>query len=356
MLKKCTLCGGRLSGGKCEFCGLNNSLYDRDYLKNSYEVPSASSTPAGRAVPHRQSSGGSSDKRQIKRRQKDPVPRRTPSRSSSKMRKLALLLIIAIILLFTLLPALIQAGKNILQEFSASYSVSSLQTDTGSDFYDDSSPYLYVTRDIPESGGAYETVLGNGYYLVGVHIPEGIYTAELKEGTGSFHITDEENMIYDYIWFGDDEEYNEVHYQEDIRLYNGAWVSIDDTVFLTLTTDNAQPLTSESGPNPSAGSAVILDADTYIVGEDFAEGIYDLYLETALDTADSSLELTYPDGNSDYLWMSNSSYSGIQNYYSDHGIKNVVLPAGTVLLLEGDNIVLQPSEEYFDIDYHSYSP
>ena len=68
------------------------------------------------------------------------------------------------------------------------------------------------------------------------------------------------------------------------------------------------------------------------------------------------MELTYPDGNSDYLWMSNSSYSGIQNYYSDHGIKNVVLPAGTVLLLEGDNIVLQPSEEYFDIDYHSYSP
>lgn len=356
MIKKCNLCGGRLSGGKCEFCGLDNSLYGRDYQQKPHETPPAGSAPAKGAAPHRQSSGAAHN-RQTKSRQKSPTPRMTPARPSPNGRRIALVLIISIAVIFVsaLLPVLIQAGKYIVQEFSDSGSDYSWQSDGDSSYYDDYDLYSHVKREIPTSGDSYETVLGDGFYLVGVHIPEGVYTVELQEGTGSFNITDEENIIYEYFWFGDDEDYDEILYLEDVRLYNGAWVSVSDVVFLTLSTDNAQPLTAQPGPDPLADGTVILDEGTYIAGDDFTEGVYDLYPATALEEARSSIDLTYPDGGTDYLWMSNSSYNEIPDYYLEHGVKNVVLSSGTELLLEGDDILLQPSEGYFE-DYQSQSP
>ena len=353
MIKKCTLCGGRLSGGKCEFCGLDHSLYDRDYQQKPHETPSAGSAPAEGAAPHRQSSGAARD-RQTKKRQKSPAPRMTPGRSSPNGRKVALVLIISIAIIFVsaLLPVLIQAGKNIVQEFSDSGSGYSWQSDGDSSYYD---LYSHVKREIPANGDSYETVLGEGFYLVGVHIPEGVYTVELQEGTGSFNITDEENIIYEYFWFGDDEEYDQILYLEDVRLYNGAWVAVSDVVFLTLSTDNAQPLTAQPGLDPLADGTVMLDAGTYIAGDDFTEGVYDLYPATDLETERSTIDLIYPDGGTDYLWMSNSSYNEIPDYYLEDGVKNVVLSSGTELLLEGDDILLQPSEGYFE-DYQSQSP
>lgn len=381
MIKKCTLCGGRLSNGKCEFCGLDNTLYDPDHLNDLFQTSPTGPTSAKGAAPQRQAPPGRTSSGRVPsgsaplnktpsgRQWKSSARPGMPARSPKKAPILVLFIAIAVIFLSALLPTLFRAGGNLLDDISDSGIISSWQSDTdggsddldfvydyldNQDYYDDYDPYSYVTREIPQSGDSYETVLGSGSYIVGIHIPEGVYTAELNEGSGSLHITDEENIIYEYIWFGDDEEYDEVTYQDDIRLYNGARIDIDDAVFLNLTTDNAQPLVQETTPNPLAGSDISVKEGTYIVGEDLETGIYDLFLESGPDSAYSSLDLVYPDGSTDYLWMNNSSYNEIRDYYSEHGIKNIVLPAGTEFVLEGEDIILKPSESYFDIE--SYSP
>ena len=38
MAGRCSLCGSRLNNGKCEFCGLDNRMYDRNYLKDPYHL------------------------------------------------------------------------------------------------------------------------------------------------------------------------------------------------------------------------------------------------------------------------------------------------------------------------------
>ena len=38
MAGRCSLCGSRLNNGKCEFCGLDNRMYDRQYLKDPYHM------------------------------------------------------------------------------------------------------------------------------------------------------------------------------------------------------------------------------------------------------------------------------------------------------------------------------
>ena len=215
----------------------------------------------------------------------------------------------------------------------------------------------FATREIPSSGDAYETVLGNGIYRVGVHIPEGVYRAELVEGTGGIGIDDEENSIYHYVTFGTESEYDQVTEEEDIRLYNGADLSIDSGVILRFTTENAQPLTQEIKENPLS-EPVSLEAGTYTSGDGIIpEGIYDI---TALDTLEddygySSVTLTYPNGSSEYLWVDSTDYAPVSDEYTDTGAKNIVIPDGTEVSVEYGSITLTPSEVYYDVDYTEYT-
>ena len=77
---------------------------------------------------------------------------------------------------------------------------------------------------------------------MGVDIPEGVYRADLVEGSGVLNVTDDENGIYMGTYFDEDDDVNGVISQTDIRLYNGAAIEIDSGVILKLTTANAQPM------------------------------------------------------------------------------------------------------------------
>ena len=289
--------------------------------------------------------------------------------SGRRRRGLAVWIIIIAVILIAALPALTDIVSNILGNgFSTvtdtftSDSVSYNMDDTGYDddyIWDDSDydPYSFATREIPSSGDAYETVLGNGIYRVGVHIPEGVYRAELVEGTGGIGIDDEENSIYHYVTFGTESEYDQVTEEEDIRLYNGADLSIDSGVILRFTTENAQPLTQEIKENPLS-EPVSLEAGTYTSGDGIVpEGIYDI---TALGTLEddygySSVTLTYPNGSSEYLWVDSTDYAPVSDEYTDTGAKNIVIPDGTEVSVEYGSITLTPSEVYYDVDYTEYT-
>ena len=106
---------------------------------------------------------------------------------------------------------------------------------------------------------------------------------ELAEESADLHITDTENIIYDSVWFGDEAEYDEVTEADDIRLYNGAEISITGGGSLIFTTDNAQPFTQETAANPLTES-FILEEGVSIAGENIRRGSMTLYSRKMTNT------------------------------------------------------------------------
>ncbi len=377
MAGRCSLCGSRLNNGKCEFCGLDNRMYDRNYLKDPYhlaEIAREADTPkappgqtqrppgtSGRSgstaqktvftanPPARHGAGSSS------RRQKQDVSSWQKRQNSGASRSRAVIVIVILVILICIAgPVLFQIGKSVIETGTVP-DTDSWQSAVDSLFSDDDSsldfngydPYDYVTREIPEDGTDYEVTLSDGFYQVGIHIPEGVYHVELAEESADLHIADTENIIYDSVWFGDETEYDEVTEADDIRLYNGAEISITGGGSLLFTTDNAQPFTQETAANPLTES-FILEEGSSTAGEYIPEGMYDILLAETDEYISFGLEISYPNELSEYLWASNSSGE------PEERIRNVIIPAGTELTLDGGPVKLEPSEGYFEADLSDY--
>ena len=367
MAGRCSLCGSRLNNGKCEFCGLDNRMYDRNYLKDPYhlaEIAREADTPkappgqtqrppgtSGRSgstaqktvftanPPARHGAGSSS------RRQKQDVSSWQKRQNSGASRSRAVIVIVILVILICIAgPVLFQIGKSVIETGTVP-DTDSWQSAVDSLFSDDDSSldlndydaYDYVTREIPEDGTDYEVTLSDGFYQVGIHIPEGVYHVELAEESADLHIADTENIIYDSVWFGDETEYDEVTEADDIRLYNGAEISITGGGSLLFTTDNAQPFTQETAANPLTES-FILEEGSSTAGEYIPEGMYDILLAETDEYISFGLEISYPNELSEYLWASNSSGE------PEERIRNVIIPAGTELTLDGGPVKLEPSE------------
>ena len=374
MTGRCSLCGSRLNNGKCVFCGLNNKMYGREYMRNPYHLPSAGADTGARksesahrekiprmpGIPETTKIRGNSVQRltisATPPRRNDYTRIKNPD-SKAKKYKAVTLITILIIVICMFAPALIQIIRSMLDAGSSSEGkpwltgIENIFSD-GSDVsntYEDHDPYEYVTREIPDTGSTYETTIGGGVYQVGIHMPEGVYQAELAYGTGSLQISDAENLIYESIWFGEDGEDEEVTEADGLWLYNGAQITISGSAALTFTTSNAQPLTQDTTANPLTES-VILDEGIYTVGEGvLPEGIYDVVMKESEGYVSFSLELLYPNGSREFLWTARDSAS------SEGRIRNVILPTGTELTFDGDPAEFLPGEGYFEVNYAEYA-
>lgn len=114
-----------------------------------------------------------------------------------------------------------------------------------------------------------------------------------------------------------------------------------------FTTDNAQPFTQETAANPLTES-FILEEGSSTAGEYIPEGMYDILLAETDEYISFGLEISYPNELSEYLWASNSSGE------PEERIRNVIIPAGTELTLDGGPVKLEPSEGYFEADLSDY--
>ena len=377
MAGRCSLCGSRLNNGKCEFCGLDNRMYDRNYLKDPYhlaEIAREADTPKAppgqtqRPAAASARSGSSAQKTVFtakpparkgadfsSRRQKQDVSSWQKRQNSGASKSRAVIVIVILVILICIAgPVLFQIGKSVIETGTVP-DTDSWQSAVDSLFSDDDSSldlndydaYDYVTREIPEDGTDYEVTLSDGFYQVGIHIPEGVYHVELAEESADLHIADTENIIYDSVWFGDETEYDEVTEADDIRLYNGAEISITGGGSLLFTTDNAQPFTQETAANPLTES-FILEEGSSTAGEYIPEGMYDILLAETDEYISFGLEISYPNELSEYLWASNSSGE------PEERIRNVIIPAGTELTLDGGPVKLEPSGGYFEADLSDY--
>ena len=365
---RCRLCGGKLAGSRCTFCGLDNTCYDRDYTyqkalsrqrrverKVENHTPArpaqaASAPPPRSPQPSAPRSAPAAAPRPAYRPSSVPSPKRR--NGAAKISVIIIIIFIFVSVLASALPALEEAAGSL---FSAN-TYSSLYSD-GYDWDDDDwDPYGFVTREIPETGEAYETVIGPGIYQIGIHIPEGVYHAELLSGEGGVDITDNENSIYDYTYFGTDEEYDEVTGLDDIRLYSGAELNIDSSMLIRLSTENAQPLTEQPYAAETDGTYRLPEGE-YTAGTDgLPEGIYDISVDTDPDEpyGYANIILLYPDGSSEYFWADSPESAVSIDGYSSAGVKNVVIPDGTEVSVEYGDILLTPGQGCYNVDYDSY--
>ena len=213
-------------------------------------------------------------------------------------------------------------------------------------------PYEYVERELSETGNTFVCTVEPGEYIVGVHLPEGAYTINLVEGSGSVSIDDFENSIYLWNSFGTDEEYDEIQTWEDVRLYEGASVSVHNGVLLEFATENArmEEMEAERMQNPLTESVRLEKGKTYTVGKDFPEGVYDAQIESGWSSVEYQVPTDdeYAEDGMDhyYIWLEDEGTDGVY--------RNVVLTEGVKITSEDADIMLVPSEVIGKMDYSTY--
>lgn len=217
--KRCSLCGGKLnSNGICTECGLDNNKSDKNYRINQSECDHEPLTH----VHH-----GKNEKPE--KQPKPNTPRQswqgstttysgntgsTGSKKSGKKKKPGRIIskIIAVIVIFNVFFGIFQPlVSDILDD-----AISGYQENT--EDYTRSDPYEYVTKELPEDGESVSFELTSGDYVVGVHIPEGNYQADVSYDYDTVQVDDGDSGLYLYEYAGR----TDGDYLDDLRLYNGA--------------------------------------------------------------------------------------------------------------------------------------
>ena len=328
--RKCTLCGGRLDGSNvCIECGLDNKKTDAHYIVNKSEC----------------------DKKPLTHVHEDKKEPRYKEVKTKKGKKFVgkVAITIAVLSIFgeigSFLPEIFEniggtGFEEIIQVFEEDFNYESVP-----EYYEeDYDPYAYVTREIPAEGDEYSTVLYQGEYVVGIHIPEGIYYCTANGGYASISVEDEENSIWLYEWVDEDQpEYI------DLRLYEGAILEVMGDTPLEISTTNAQGGTRYNSNPLGDRTAYILSGA--VAGEAFEPGVYKLHAEEGYGQV--IIEIVDEGGaviEWKYLWM--DAESDMESSY-----KNLVLPEGAIISwedYEGLKVSLISSQQIATEDYMGY--
>lgn len=335
--KRCYLCGGKVSGGRCVDCGLREKKTEKKTYRLNYSATE-------KRIKNRASVESLQDKKEVqkvqkpKKEEKDRVSQmKTPAPARRNKRRFGTLGFIISIILVVL-------------GVIGSYTKEKYETvTTESEAY---VPYEYTAHELSDEGEVFEIILEPGQYKTGVHIPEGRYVVYLEEGRGNALVDDYENSIYMWQSFGDEEEYDEVLEWGDVRLYQGSIFEVSGNVRLRLYTENAQSGMLSSIENPLTEEVLLRKGETVIAGEDFPEGVYDFQAISDWTTISYRIPLytDYEDEELNFLneteWVSSNDL--------DFVYRNVVLPAGTAVCAQDADGMLVPSQVVETEDYDSY--
>lgn len=361
--RKCTLCGGKVdSRGICEECGLDNNKSEKNYKINQASCDGKPLTHVHETNAHVQPQKAQKEQKaqkkqgEQKERMKRPeyednysMPRQRISgreKAKAKKKSAAGRVVGIITMILTVAGILLAVAEDHGEEIS-SWAESKLGDGQGGAgkaeyTYD---PYKYTARTLSGDGDHAEYELSTGHYIVGVHIPEGKYSARTQDDFDTIQTEDSENNIYLYEYEGKGD-----NYLGDLRLYDGAVVTVACKDTVTLITDNGQTASMQPEmPNPLTESVSIAGGETKTAGTDFAPGIYDIYVTGKSGMADVTV---YGEGDEEIdtvsLYIGEGSSDGM-------GFKYMVLPEGAeVVRIDGGPLSLVPSEMIASEDYMEF--
>ena len=360
--RKCSLCGGALDSHQiCTECGLDNSKSDANYISTGKvhkdsdaltHVHEEYDAMAGKTVTKdslRKSSAkkqNTSQSNTYKSNTYKANSSHTTGKTPKKKSKVGKLVVI-FVLLVNFLPLFVRMIGEISYsiarpEYESSYTEAEVMEI-------DTDPYAFVTRELDSEGILYEADLTAGIYKGGVHLPEGTYEVVFipEEGMENAYMdlsmNDMENGIFQTIYFGDAEELYGI---DDFRVYTGGIISIEGRGTLHFYSQNAQSEDMSSEANSNTQTYEL--TDTFEVGKDIAAGVYDVICESGSGIFD--YEVTTSDGYEVYC----GKLIGDQESGFAGSLKNIVLPEGTMVYIDGLTVTLIPSEEIESEEYGTF--
>lgn len=360
--KRCTLCGGKLnSNGICTECGLDNNKSDKNYRvnqsecdheplthvhddKNQSQNGQGYSSQSRQSSQYTQSQTWQNNGRQSRQSSAGTYSGNTGSvghKKTGKKKKPGRIIskIVAVIVILNVIFGIFQPlVSDILGDAISGY------RETTED-YTRSDPYENVTKELPAEGESVSFELTSGDYVVGVHIPEGNYQADVSYDYDTVQIDDWDSGFYLYEYAGR----TDGDYLDDLRLYDGAIVHISSETTITLHSDNAQTEDIIYEDNPLAGQDPVTIKKDVVVGPDLPAGVYDLELVSGQGSVD--VDIYTEDGE---LSETKNLYLG-ENNTDGKDYKNLVLPKNAQITLD-DNMELRltPSEKISTTDYLQY--
>ena len=369
--KRCSLCGGKLnSRGICTECGLDNSKSDKNYRINRSDCDGMPLTHVHeekekhrpdrkadhREINHKETNHKKRDygKQGYRMNESDMTGKKrrkhvqTPDITN---RRRPLKIVILAIIVIAVLGNLYEEHKYDI-EYAVGDAVQGVFQDTGDQKTNDTDEtdydhYQYVTWEIPKEGESADYELASGNYVVGVEIPEGIYTVTPQDDYDTVQIDDPENSIYLY-------EYTEGKKDKikDIRLYKGAHLTLNCRTTVKLHTDNAQDveaMETAGQSNPLTESVDITGQKTLTAGRNLEPGIYDLSRVSGAGNVDV---IIYSDEQEEInSWSQCLSEDGIDGETFHY----LVIPENATMEVSEDlKIRLTPSEQIASTDYYGF--
>lgn len=305
--KRCYLCGGKLVNGRCVECGLDNE-------KNTKKVYHLNESV----------------------KMQDSQPRDAVQKIGKGLAIGSVILLVAAVGAVALNSYFEEQEKG--------------QSQSGEE-YDE---YQFAKRQLSETGEAYDEVLTGGYYEVGVHIPEGIYTVEAQDGESAIYLIDDENGIYIWQQIGNDPENpNQVAVMDDLRLYDGALLEVKSGAALQFRSDCAQTERLHGETNPLQDSVRVEVGQTMTAGRDFPEGLYNVKSEPDWN----DLMMTLPDSFLSEFAADEERRVEVISFAPKElelSYENVPIPKGTEIQTTGAAVTLEPSEKIGSTDYGEF--
>lgn len=337
--KRCTLCGGKLdSNNICKECGLDNNLSEKNYKISKSDCDKMPLTHVHEEVEKKRKCQQPKTEKKNKHqyRKKSAASEYDKFKKGKLIRKIVRIIILLSIIGY-IVSILASIGSSIFFE---------------SESYEETNPYEILEEEAyerPEDGNEASIELTSGKYIVGVHIPEGNYEAEVQDDFDVVKVHDHVHSIYLYEYAGK----GETNYLNDLRLFNGACVEIiaQDTVILT--TEGAGEVAYEE--NPFMQSYEISGDDKKTVGVDFEPGVYDFAAVRSGGRVEIEIYDDDEEQDEPYIEefdLGESSEEGME-------YKNVILPKGATIKMEDYSeedsekftILLTPSEQIMSTDY-----
>lgn len=366
--KRCSLCGGKLKGNICTECGLDNSKSDANYISSgsthhtgeglTHEHKDGENPMAGKTVTKEwmeQEKRASKERRQHSVKTASQTYSASPYHSSSyqtsasqgrKKKKFPVIgIVFVILIIFSVCSSIIDAVKDEFEDWDSGSDSFWEDNTTGSTDYTDD-PYAFAERELSDDGEVYDVDLTAGVYKGGVHIPEGAYRVTFVPEAGNEENSYMELSLDDYdnsIYYHEYMSVDEITEIEDLRIYEDAFLEIEGRGTLMFHSENAQTDEMESIANPNTESYTV--ENSFRVGKDVAPGVYDVICESGSGIFDYTVEDS--DGYQHYcgklIGDMDSGFAG--------ELKNIVLPKGVTVEIEGMRVQLIPSARIESEDY-----
>lgn len=366
MQNRCSLCGGKVTNGRCQSCGMYfRSMRGRYYLnekrpesttaenkdvQNTEYKKTAQTVKTAKTDTKRNS--GETWKATSAKKQKSANTQSAPAstyrtsvnrKSSGERKTTGGLLMIGLVILFILLSFLNESG--VFEDSPAEVeNYGTYDTEEAVEVQElPMDIYENMVRELSEEGETFEISLSSGRYTVGCQLPEGQYTVTAGEDAENVWFSVEdlvENCFYNSWWLSDYQTDEGTYEIEDVRLYQGAVLTINGAGTLIFETENGQIEQMQTPKKNPLTQKITVTSEEIVVGTDIQPGVYDVQ---ALENEGILVVVDEEGYGQEY-------YLDSDEWYDPSGFRNLILLEGDTVSVseEGFSAVLIPSENIYE--------